>query len=232
VREVDNVITTRDLGQLFHKKQIDPSKMEPMQFDSPFQQIDGTGAGQLFGATGGVMEAAVRTVYSLVMGKEMPRLELTELRGLEGVKEATVPLCLNNDDIGSAIDLKVAVVSGLGNAKKLIRKLKDGEVHYDFVEIMACPGGCINGGGQPPITHSEKDTNVVEQRLQAIYSLDRSLPLRQSHENPTVEALYSQYLKDGYGGKEAHRLLHVEPVYGKTPEMKPEISDDGRDENK
>jgi NADH-quinone oxidoreductase subunit G len=147
IREVDNVVTTRDIGQLFRMQHIDPGELEPEPFDSPFQvDGEGTGAGQLFGATGGVMEAAVRTVYELVTGTEMPKLELDEVRGLEGVKEATIPI--HSEEMCGDVEplvLKVAVANGLGNAKKLIKMMKDGEVQYDFVEVMACPGGCIGG---------------------------------------------------------------------------------------
>lgn len=146
VRQVDNVITTKDLGSMLQSKGIDPLQLEPMQYDSPFQSEEaqgsglGTGAGQLFGATGGVMEAAVRSVYELVTGAQLPRLELNQVRGLDDVKEAIVSLL--NDETGRGMDikLKIAVVNGLGNAKKLLAKMKAGDVHYDFVEVMACPG--------------------------------------------------------------------------------------------
>jgi NADH-quinone oxidoreductase subunit G len=157
------------------------------------------------------MEAAVRSVYELVTGSELPRLELDEVRGLEGTKEAIIPLHDQDNTVGMPIDLRVAVVNGLGNAKTLIKKMKAGEVHYDFVEVMACPGGCIAGGGQP-----KGIKGIVEKRLETIYSLDRKLPIRRSHENPTVKALYRDYLGE-YGGEKAHELLHVTPVYGEIP---------------
>lgn len=150
VRDVDNVITTKDLGTMLQAKGIDPLQLEPMQYDSPFQSQEaqgsglGTGAGQLFGATGGVMEAAVRSVYELVTGDQLPRLELEEVRGLEDVKEATVSLFNEETGRGLDIDLKLAVVNGLGTAKKLLAKMKSGDVHYDFVEVMACPGVSIH----------------------------------------------------------------------------------------
>ena len=214
VRDIDNVITTKDLGQLLRLKGIDIRELEPVTFDSPFQTDGtGTGAGQLFGATGGVMEAAVRSVYELVTGAELPRLELDEVRGLEGTKEAIVPLHDPDNKVGLPIDLRIAVVNGLGNAKTLIKKMKAGEVQYDFVEVMACPGGCIGGGGQP-----KGDKQSVEKRLKTIYDLDRTLPIRRSHENPTVKRIYADYLGE-YGGHKAHDLLHVEPVYGEKPEL-------------
>jgi len=200
VRDVDNVVTTKDLGTLMRLKGVNPSKLEPVPFDSPFQNDDGTGsgAGQLFGATGGVMEAAVRTVYELCTGETLPRLEFEEVRGLAGVKESII----------APINLRVAVCSGLGNAKTLIKKMKAGEVSYDFIEVMACPGGCINGGGQP-----KGDKDVVEKRLECVYRLDRQLPIRKSHENPTVQAMYEKLVGEA-GGEKAHELFHVEPVYG------------------
>jgi iron only hydrogenase large subunit-like protein len=208
-RDVDNVITTKDLGQLLRLKGIDPTTLKPEKFDSPFQNSDGagTGAGQLFGATGGVMEAAVRSVYELVVGKELPRIEFDEVRGLDGVKEATLSLFDEETGKGMQQELRIAVVNGLGNTKQLIKKLADGEVQYDFVEVMACPGGCINGGGQPR-------SGDIQARMDTIYQLDRTSPRRKSHENPIVAELYAQFMEGEYGGKTAHRLLHVKPIYG------------------
>lgn len=188
IREVDNVITVKDLGMMLRKKGIDPSQLEDMEFDSPFQ-LDGTGsgAGQLFGATGGVMEAAVRTVYELVTGQALPRMELDPVRGLDGVKSAVLPLYGENlPKEGLPIDLRVAVCSGLGNAKKLIKQMRSGEVEFDFVEVMACPGGCINGGGQP-----KGDSEAIKERLEYTYELDRKLPRRKSHENEVVGRMYN-----------------------------------------
>ena len=216
VRDVDNVITTKDLGTMLKQNGIDPLELEPMRYDSPFQSQKasgsglGTGAGQLFGATGGVMEAAVRSVYELVTGAELPRLELNEVRGLDEVKEAAISLFNKETNRGLPIDLKVAVVNGLGNAKKLLSKMESGEAKYDFVEVMACPGGCVGGGGQPRA--SERDT--IQKRLNCIYSLDKELPIRRSHENPVVKALYERHLGGEYGSPEAKEILHVKQVYG------------------
>ncbi len=237
IRDVDNVITTKDLGMILELKKIDPYTLESSNFDSPFQKdcsssknrvVEGmgigSGAGQLFGTTGGVMEAAVRTVYELMTGKEMERLELEEVRGLDGVKEATIP----------ELDLHVAVANGLGNAKKLLQKItktisesnnKDDNDHeeevvpsYDFVEVMACPGGCIGGGGQPPPQVSSSSTNKKEstlhKRMECIYKLDRSLPRRKSHNNPIVKRIYSDDYLGYYGSEKAHEILHVDPIYG------------------
>lgn len=208
LRDVDNVVTTQDLGQMLRKKGINPAELEPLPFDSPFQ-MDGTGsgAGQLFGATGGVMEAAVRSVYEIVTGTPLPTLELDEVRGLEGVKEATISFD-GKEFSGGPVNLKVAVCSGLGNAKQLIKKMKDGDASYDFVEVMACPGGCIAGGGQP-----KGGKDAVEKRLDCIYNLDRDKTIRRSHENPTVKAFYDAKYLGGFGSEKAHELLHVDPVY-------------------
>ena len=208
-RDIDNVVTTKDVGLMLRKAGVDPSELEPVPFDSPFQMSkDGTGsgAGQLFGATGGVMEAAVRTVYEIATKKTLPRLDFDEVRGLDGVKEAVIPL----GDTGGEFpeELRIAVCSGLGNAKALVKKFKAGEVNYDFLEVMACPGGCINGGGQP-----KGDKDSVGKRLEKIYGLDKSLPIRKSHENPTANAVYEKFGEE-VGGHIAHRLFHVEPVYG------------------
>lgn len=198
IRDIDNVITTKDLGMILQSKDIDPYILESVPFDSPFAHLDGTGsgAGQLFGATGGVMEAAVRTVYELVKGKPMERLELDDVRGLDGVKEATI----------HDLNLHVAVANGLGNAKKLLQKIKSGEMHYDFVEVMACPGGCIGGGGQP-------QKGDLKKRIECIYKLDKALPRRKSHENPVVKRIYADFLGE-YGSEKAHELLHIDPIYG------------------
>eukprot|EP00977_Amphora_coffeiformis_P022727 scaffold11394_cov183-Amphora_coffeaeformis.AAC.12 len=209
IREVDNVVTTKDLGVLFRQQGINPAELEPEPWDSPFQlekDGEGSGAGQLFGATGGVMEAAVRTVYQVFTGEQLPRLELDAVRGLDGVKDAT--LHLPKPDGSGDLPLRIAVVNGLGNAKTLIKQMKAGEVEYDFVEVMACPSGCINGGGQPK--------GNVEKRLETIYALDRTLPIRLSHENPVIQKIYNDFLGD-YGSHKAHELLHVDPVYGKLP---------------
>lgn len=213
IREVDNVLTTKDVGLLMRLSNIDPFTMtQDDTFDSPFHQEDGTGsgAGQLFGVTGGVMEAAVRSVYELVTGEPLPRLELEAVRGLDGVKSTVVPLH-TSDGKGLPVDLRLAVVSGLGNVKDLIKKIKAGEVEYDFIECMACPGGCIAGAGQPRSTKE-----VVGMRQNTIYELDKTLPIRKSHENPVVSKLYKEYLGGWYGSECAEELLHVNPVYGDT----------------
>ena len=216
IRDVDNVITTKDLGVLLKKHGVDPSQLEPVAYDSPFQNDQGaheagfgtgTGAGQIFGTTGGVMEASVRSVYELVTGDELPRLDLTEVRGFDSLKETTIPL--KSDELGLDLELRVAVINGLGEAKKLIKEMQDGTIKYDFVEVMACPGGCIGGGGQP---RSAKET--LAKRHEVIYCMDKSLPIRRSHANPAVKRMYEELLGKEYGSAKAKEMLHVKQVYG------------------
>ncbi len=151
-----------------------------VSFDSPLGT--GSGAGAIFGATGGVMEAALRTAYELYTGKTLPRLEFDAVRGdINAIKEATIDL--------DGTPLKVAVANGLKNAEELIRRVERGEADYIFIEIMACPGGCIGGGGQPIGTNNA----VRDARIQALYEIDRSLPLRKSHENPEIKTIYEEF---------------------------------------
>lgn len=168
-----------------------------------------------------VSEAAVRTVYAVVTeGESMPRLELEDVRGLEGLKEASVPL--RSPTTGRGLKrhgaLRVAVVSGLNNAKALIRDMRDGRRHYDFVEIMACPGGCIGGGGQP----RTKDKEALKKRMEAVYSLDRCAVVRKSHENPSIVDIYDKYLGPGFGSELAVETLHVQRPH---PPPAPDDSD-------
>ncbi|HHY05464.1 MAG TPA: ferredoxin, partial [Clostridia bacterium] len=163
-----------------------------------------TGAGLIFGATGGVMEAALRTVYEVVTGKTLQELDFVAVRGLEGVKEASVDL----PPLGT---VKVAVAHGLANARKVLDKVKAGEADYLFVEIMACPGGCVGGGGQPLVSGSarmalEEDYRAL--RAQAIYEEEAGMPLRKSHENPAVKTLYEEFLVKPLGER-SHHLLHT-----------------------
>jgi iron only hydrogenase large subunit-like protein len=176
VPEVDAVLTTRELARMIQSAGIEFTGLEEDQFDNPFGI--GTGAGQIFGATGGVMEAALRTVYEVLTGKGLPSLNFYDVRGLDGIKEATVKI---ND-----LEVKVAVAHGLGNAKNLLKQIEKGESPYHFIEVMACPGGCIGGGGQP----IKSTMAVKEKRIEAIYHIDEDLPLRKSHKNPDVMRLY------------------------------------------
>lgn len=194
VQEVDVVLTTRELARMIQSAGIEFHDLEEDQFDNPFGV--GTGAGQIFGATGGVMEAALRTAYEVLTGKGLPSLNFTDVRGLEGIKETTVDI--------DGLELKVGVAHGLGNAKVLLKQIEKGESPYAFIEVMACPGGCIGGGGQPI-----KSTKAVKaKRIASIYKIDEDLPLRKSHKNPDVMKLYEDYLKEPLGHK-SHELLHT-----------------------
>lgn len=173
---------------------IDFHSMEESEYDPPLGIS--TGAGAIFGNTGGVMEAALRTVYELVTGEELASLDFECVRGLDGVKEATV-------QVGD-LPLNVAVASGLGNAKRLLDLVSEGAGNYHFIEIMACPGGCIGGGGQPIPTTNE----IRQKRIDALYTADANMPLRKSHENPAVMELYEEFLGEPLGEK-SHHLLHT-----------------------
>ena len=158
--------------------------------------------------TGGVMEAAVRTVYAVVTeGETLPRLELTEVRGLEGLKECEVSL--KSESTGKGLDraLRLAVVNGLNNAKTLIADMRDGKRVYDFVEVMACPGGCIGGGGQP---RAKPGSDALKKRAEAVYGLDRCAVVRASHENPAIGMVYDKWLVPGFGSEKAREALHVD----------------------
>lgn len=193
-QDVDHVLTTREFGRMLRQAGVDFAVLPDGAFDNPLGMS--TGAGAIFGATGGVMEAALRTVYEVVTGKELEKLEFESVRGLEGVKEATVDL--------DGLPVKVAVAHGLGNARKVMDKIKAGEADYAFVEVMACPGGCIGGGGQPYVT--KKETRMA--RMDAIYQVDEDMPLRKSHDNPAVQQLYKDFLKEPLG-EMSHHLLHT-----------------------
>ena len=173
---------------------IDFVKLQDEKFDEPLGI--GTGAAVIFGATGGVMEAALRTVYEVVTGETLANLDFVAVRGLEGVKEATVKV--------GDLDVKVAVASGLANARKLMDLIMEGKADYHFIEIMCCPGGCLGGGGQPIPTTDE----IRTKRMEALYREDAGLPLRKSHENPAVVALYKEFLEKPLGHK-SHKLLHT-----------------------
>ncbi|MBZ4664777.1 NADH-dependent [FeFe] hydrogenase, group A6 [Mahella sp.] len=194
VRDVDVALTTRELARMIRQAGIDFTALPEEPFDEPLGIS--TGAGAIFGATGGVMEAALRTVYEVVTGNTLPSLDFTDVRGLKGIKEASVDL----DDV----KVNVAVAHGIANAKKLLELIRNGAADYQFIEIMCCPGGCIGGGGQPYRT-----TNAIrQQRIKAIYEVDKAMPLRKSHENPAVQALYEEFLGRPLSEK-SHHLLHT-----------------------
>ncbi len=193
-QDVDAVLTVRELARMLREAGIDPTALELASYDTPLGIS--TGAAVIFGATGGVMEAALRTVYEVVMKKELPSLDFREVRGFEGIKEAEVVL--------GDTTLRVAVAHALGNARKLLDRVRSGEASYHFIEIMACPGGCIGGGGQPIGTNTER----CLARIDAIYQADRDLPLRKSHDNPEVKQLYEEFLGEPLSHK-SHELLHT-----------------------
>jgi len=192
--DVDVVLTTRELGKMIRQMGINFKDIKETSFDKPFGIT--TGAAAIFGATGGVMEAALRTVYEVVEKKELKDVEFKSVRGTQGIKEAEVEL--------GGQKIKVAVAHTLSNAKILAEQVKNGISPYTFIEIMACPGGCIGGGGQPYGTTNE----VREKRIDAIYQVDEDMPIRKSHENPDIIALYDDYLVKPLG-KKSHHLLHT-----------------------
>jgi NADP-reducing hydrogenase subunit HndD len=198
-KDVDVVLTTRELAKMIKEAGIDFTELPERHFDDPMGEA--TGAAVIFGATGGVMEAALRTVAEILEGKSLSNIEYTAVRGVEGIKEATVE--------AGGLKIKAAVAHGLGNARKLLDKIKAGEAEYHFVEIMACPGGCVNGGGQP-IQPSQVRSwiDLRAERAKAIYEEDREMPIRKSHENPRVKMLYDEYFEKP-GSHKAHELLHT-----------------------
>ncbi|PID59065.1 NADH:ubiquinone oxidoreductase [candidate division KSB3 bacterium] len=195
VRDVDYVLTTRELGKMFKEAGIDMRHLEEEEYDSPLGES--TGAADIFGVTGGVLEAALRTAYERVTGQELENVDFSDVRGMKGIKEAQI-------DLNGKI-LNVAVTSGLGNARKILEKVEDGTSKYDVIEIMACPGGCINGGGQPYI---HGDTSKLEARMKAIYSEDSRKTHRKSHENESIKKLYDEFLGEP-GSHRAHEILHT-----------------------
>jgi NADP-reducing hydrogenase subunit HndD len=205
-KDVDYVLTTRELAMMVKQAGIDFDKLEDEHYDSILGES--TGAAVIFGATGGVMEAALRTAYELVTGHEVPftNLNIKPVRGMEGVKEASIKI-KNTVPAWSfleGVELNVAVAHGLANAKKLMEAIEKGEANYHFIEIMGCPGGCIGGGGQPIPTSPE----IRRKRTEAIYAEDMGMALRKSHENPEVAEVYKDYLGAPLGHK-SHELLHT-----------------------
>ena len=205
-RDVDYVLTTRELAILIKQAGLDVHKLAPAKFDRLMGES--TGAGVIFGATGGVMEAALRTAYELVTGREVPfdNLNITPVRGIEGVRKASVLIenPLKEWAFLDGVELKCAVAHGLVNAKKIMDAIKAAEVDFHFIEIMACPGGCLGGGGQPIPTNPE----IRQKRAEAIYAEDADLPIRKSHDNPEIQKLYKDFLKEPLG-KLSHQLLHT-----------------------
>ena len=202
VPDIDITLTTRELAKLIKRFGLIFNELEDSQFDAPLG-IAST-AGLLFGATGGVMEAALRTLADVLEGKSLENIDYTDVRGTKGIKEATVTL--------AGKEVKVAVASGLANAKELMEKIKKGEADYHFIEIMSCPGGCVNGGGQPIKSAYERNNlDIKALRAGAIYAADKSSALRKSHENPVVKEIYETYLGEPNSHK-AHEILHTKYV--------------------
>jgi NADH-quinone oxidoreductase subunit G len=196
VRDVDYVLSTRELAKMFNEAGINPAELENEDYDNPLGES--TGAGVIFGVTGGVLEAALRTAHEKITGTELKDVNFQAVRGMEGIKETSIK-------IGDT-DINVAVTSGLGNARKVLEKIQSGEANYHAIEIMACPGGCINGGGQPYI---HGDMKLLEKRMQAIYAEDERKAIRKSHNNPYVIKLYEEFLGQ-VGSHKAHEILHTE----------------------
>ncbi len=203
VPDVDYSLTTRELARLIKRYGIDFNNLPDEGFDDPLGE--GSGAAVIFGATGGVMEAALRTVvFKLTGEKDGSPIEFKEVRGVEGIKEATYDV--------AGIKVNIAVASGLANARKVLDMVKSGEKNYHFIEIMACPGGCVNGGGQPRVPANIRNFNDIrEMRAKALYSIDEANTIRFSHENESVKKLYAEYLEKP-GSHKAHEILHTSYV--------------------
>jgi len=207
-KDVDYALTTREMAGMIKECGLDLPNLPDSDFDDPLGV--GTGAALIFGATGGVMEAAIRTAYELVTGEEVPfdKLRVEPVRGMEGIRRASLPIKKAVDawKFLEGAELKVMVAHGTANAKKVMDMLTRGEIDdYHFIEIMACPGGCLGGGGQPIPTSPE----IREARARAIYAEDEGLPIRKSHENPIIKEIYKEFLTDGPCGHKSHKLLHT-----------------------
>ncbi len=212
-QDVDIVLTTRELGKMIQEAGIDFVNLPDGVQDSPMGMS--SGAADIFANTGGVMEAALRTAWEIVTGTELPfeNLHVTPVEGLEGIKEASATFtgCKPEWSFLEGVTAKVAVAHGLGNARKLMDKVRAGEADYHFIEIMTCPGGCIGGGGQPRMT-----TNAIrKKRIEAIYKEDEGKKMRKSHENPEIVQIYKEFLGEPLG-EMSHKLLHTKY----TPRLK------------
>ena len=197
--DVDNVITTRELSRMIKQANIEFEKLEDSNFDDPMGEA--TGAGAIFGTTGGVMEAALRTAQDTLTGKSLDKIEFEQVRGGKGIKKSTIEI--------AGRPIKVVAASGLSNARKILDEIKSGKADYQFIEIMACPGGCIMGGGQPiksSKTRSEEDVRKL--RADSIYSIDEKSTIRKSHENPVLKKIYEEYLEEP-GSYRTEKLLHT-----------------------
>ena len=197
--DVDNVITTRELSRMIKQANLDFVNLEDTEFDSPMGEA--TGAAAIFGTTGGVMEAALRTAADTLTGEDLPKVDFEAVRGGEGIKRATVNI--------AGKEIKVVAASGLANARKILEEIKNGQADYQFVEIMACPGGCVMGGGQPiKSSKVRSEVDVRSLRANALYSIDEKSTIRKSHENPVVKKIYEEFLEKP-GSEKAEELLHT-----------------------
>lgn len=200
--DVDAVLTTRELAKMIKNSGILYNELPDGTFDNPLGEF--TGAGVIFGATGGVMEAALRTAAEEITGKPLDKVDFKEVRGIKGIKEASYDL--------NGVKVKVAVASGLTNAKALCEKIKKGECDYTFVEVMCCPGGCVNGGGQPiQSAYTRRQVDLRSKRAKALYDEDKKADIRKSHENPAVQKLYKDFFGEP-GSHKAHEILHTSYV--------------------
>ncbi|MCU7496278.1 MAG: 4Fe-4S binding protein [Ignavibacteria bacterium] len=193
-QDVDAVLTTRELVRYFKMAGIDFSDLPEDKFDNPLGES--TGAAAIFGTSGGVMEAALRTAYHILTGSELEKLEFEDIRGLQGIKETSVKI--------GDLELNIAVVNGIGNVAPILDEIQKGESKYDFIEVMSCPGGCINGGGQPIHNKPEK----VQKRIKVLYEIDSQMVCRKSHENDAVKTIYKEFFKEPNSHK-AHEILHT-----------------------
>lgn len=200
MRNVDSVITTRELSRMIKQAHIEFTNLQDTNFDSPMGEA--TGAAAIFGTTGGVMEAALRTAQDTLTGQDLDKIDFEAVRGGEGIKKATVNI--------AGKEIKVVAASGLANAQKIMEEIKSGKADYQFVEIMACPGGCVMGGGQPIRTSKERSSiDIRKLRADCLYSIDEKSTVRKSHENPIVKKIYKDYLEKP-GSHKVHELLHTE----------------------
>jgi NADH-quinone oxidoreductase subunit G/NADP-reducing hydrogenase subunit HndD len=203
LQDVDIVLTTRELAQMIKEAGIDFNNLNDEEFDNPLGES--TGAAVIFGATGGVAEAALRTIFEITANKELDQIDYSAVRGVEGVKEAVI-------NLPDGRTVNAAVAHGLSNARKLLDMVQSGEKNYQFIEVMACPGGCVNGGGQPIVNAKDKEmVDVRVERAKAIYDEDKALPIRKSHKNPYIKKIYDEYLGEPNSHK-SHELLHTHYV--------------------
>jgi iron only hydrogenase large subunit-like protein len=195
IPDVDSVLTTRELVRFFNLAGIDFDDLDDEEFDSALGES--TGAAAIFGTSGGVMEAALRMAYYKLTGNHLDNLEFEPVRGFDGIKEASIKI--------NGITLNIAVINGIGNVDPVLEEIRAGKSKYHFIEVMACPGGCINGGGQPIHQKPEK----IMKRMKALYDIDRNMTKRRSYENESVKTLYKEFLVEP-GSHKSHEILHTE----------------------